>query len=334
MNGYVEKIFIRCVVAIIVLTLGFVVAINYLPVLICSLVYGGLVIAACIVTFYFISSKVNNALGQLSQIIDTLISGNELKHLSLLDEDILSRIKMQIITLNTHLVDRANREKLIKNDVAKVVSDINHQLKTPLTNINIYIELLESNDVSASDAKAYTQNIHSQVQKLNWLMESLMQMTKLEAGAIKLDKKTQPLINAPLKAISQLESKANIKNTQIELIADECIECEYDLMWISECIINIIDNAIKYSPDDSTIRVVVDSYELFCYIKVTDNSNPIPLSEINKIFNRFYRGNIAKNAQGVGLGLFIAREIVEQHGGYIKVKNINKGNEFGVYLKK
>jgi signal transduction histidine kinase len=197
----------------------------------------------------------------------------------------------------------------------------------------MYNFLLLDNNIDNDKRIEFTKNMQSQLDKLNWLMESLIKMSRLETGIINLIKDNNSIMQTALKAISMALLKAEQKNINITFDGDENIIINHDIKWTQEAIFNIIDNAIKYSPENSVIDVSLTKYELFCRIDIRDNGIGITESDINKIFTRFYRGENGKTIDGVGIGLFLSRKIISEQGGYIKVtSSIGKGSVFSVFL--
>ena len=283
--------------------------------------------------FWLLSRQVNLTLKALSQTIQSMIDDNPKNTFSELDDTMLSKLQSQVIKLSDILKSHTLRHKKEKENLTELISDISHQLKTPIANLNMYNFLLLDNNIANDKRIEFTQNMQSQLDKLNWLMESLIKMSRLETGIINLIKDNNSIMQTALKAISMASLKAEQKNINITFDGDENIIINHDIKWTQEAIFNIIDNAIKYSPENSVIDVSLTKYELFCRIDIRDNGIGITESDINKIFTRFYRGENGKNIDGVGIGLFLSRKIISEQGGYIKVKSsIGKGSVFSVFL--
>lgn len=332
MNKHINRILYIPIGIIIVFTVLLIISVPYYDILYAAIIYAVCVICTFVMSYYILGKRINKGLTALSNTIENLIAGNISNDFSQLDDNILSKLQAQLHRLNNVLLSHKENAVNQNKSTTKAISDINHQLKTPLTNLNIYINLLKNEDLSSSERKKYIANIDSQITKLNWLMDSLMKLTALETSVLELNKKRQPLIDAVLRAIEQVELSAEAKNIDIKLTADENISCQYDMRWITESIFNILDNAVKYSKEASVIKVEVNKYELFCYVKINDSAEVIEKEQINKIFDRFYRGENTGGVEGTGLGLYIAREIICRHNGYIKVNKAADGNVFGVYL--
>lgn len=291
------------------------------------------IIAICTIFVFLVSKNVNTTLEALSQTIESIIDDNPKDIFSTIEDTMLSKLQSQVIKLSDILKSHNIRQRKEKDDLASLISDISHQLKTPLANLNIYNSLLLDTSLSDDRRIEFTKNMQSQIEKLNWLMESLIKMSKLETGIIKLNIKNQSITQTALQAILMVSPKAEQKGINITFSSEKDIICNHDTKWTQEAIFNILDNGIKYSPDNTEIHMSIIKYELFCRIDIQDKGDGIIESDINKIFTRFYRGKNPKNIDGVGIGLFLSRKIVSQQGGYIKVKSIlGEGSVFSVFL--
>ncbi|MSU02729.1 HAMP domain-containing histidine kinase [Tissierella sp. DSM 105185] len=291
------------------------------------------IIVICTIFVFLVSKNVNTTLEALSQTIESIIDDNPKDIFSTIEDTMLSKLQSQVIKLSDILKSHNIRQRKEKDDLASLISDISHQLKTPLANLNIYNSLLLDTSLSDDRRIEFTKNMQSQIEKLNWLMESLIKMSKLETGIIKLNIKNQSITQTVLQAILMVSPKAEQKGINITFSSEKDIICNHDTKWTQEAIFNILDNGIKYSPDNTEIHMSIIKYELFCRIDIQDKGDGIIESDINKIFTRFYRGENSKNIDGVGIGLFLSRKIVSQQGGYIKVKSIlGRGSVFSVFL--
>lgn len=220
-----------------------------------------------------------------------------------------------------------------KDAIKSLISDISHQTKTPISNILLYSELLCDAENMNEKTKGLAENIKSQTQKLNFLIGSLIKISRLENGVVSLS----PKDNSVNKLIEGLdfENKASEKNISLQISGNMDMTAFFDLKWTTEAISNIVDNAIKYTQSEGTVRVSAYCYEMFVKIDISDNGIGIGEEEIPKIFTRFYRSQNVADEQGVGIGLYLAREIISRQGGYIKVSSkVGKGTTFSVFIPK
>ena len=295
-------------------------------------VFSMIIIGVYVTSVMLISKNVNNTLEALSQTIESIIDDNPLDTFSEIEDTMLSKLQSQILKLSDILKSHGIKQKKEKDAITELISDISHQLKTPLANLNLYNSLLLDENLTHDKRKKFTKNMESQLEKLNWLMESLIKMSRLEAGIIKLNKGYQSISQTVLQAVSAISQKAEKKGISIVYSAEDT-NILHDSKWTQEAIFNILDNAVKYSAENTQINVSVMKYELFCRIDISDEGGGITEQDINKVFVRFYRGENVRDIEGVGIGLFLSRKIISAQGGYIKVKSSpDKGSVFSVFL--
>nr|WP_296266366.1 HAMP domain-containing sensor histidine kinase [uncultured Merdimonas sp.] len=250
------------------------------------------------------------------------------------DETRLSRLEArwkQYFTSQEQAVAKTRKER---ENMRALVSDISHQTKTPLANILLYAELLEEKAENAEE-KALAAQILKQTEKLEFLIRALVKMSRLETGILKVEPVRQKLSPMVLEAADMLKKKAKDKGVHLTVSCDRDVVCCFDRKWTSEALENIIDNGVKYSPEGSRLRIQVREYELYVCVEVEDQGPGIPEEERAQIFGRFYRGKKVQQEEGVGIGLYLAREILEKEGGYIKVSSGKEaGSVFSLYLPK
>lgn len=247
------------------------------------------------------------------------------------DETILSAFEA---CFAQYLSGRAAADRKLAEEqgrVAQLISDIAHQVRTPVANIRLYAQLLEEQPLS-EEAASCVRALLAQGDKLESLTGALFKASRLEAGIIALHPEQGRLLPLVRRAVSQYVPAARAK--KIALTAgEEDAEAVFDPKWIEEALCNLIDNAVKYTPPGGSVSVSVRSYELFCRVTVSDTGPGIPEGEHPKIFRRFYRSPSAEKVPGSGLGLYLAREIAAGEGGYLKVESrVGEGSRFSIYL--
>lgn len=275
---------------------------------------------------------INDILTKLSDMLATISDMNETEVFSMIDDSIFSKLQHQTLRLINILKSQNKKMEYEKNEIKSLISDIAHQLKTPLTNMKIYSEFLQDENLLEEDRIEFNKVIMLSLDKLCFLVESMIKMSRLESSIINLHKRPSEINESILSAITQLYKKAQLKNIKIEFSPKENIKLNYDEKWTTEAIFNIIENAIKYSHKDSTIFINVEKYEIFTRIDIKDEGIGISEEEIPKIFKRFYRGSNVLNEEGIGIGLYLSREIVTKQSGYIKVKSYKNGSIFSIFL--
>lgn len=285
------------------------------------------------VLIFSMNKYISSVLEKLTELINTIIDGNEEEVFSVLSDDLLSKLQNQTTKLTGILKSQNNRLRKEKGEIQSLISDISHQLKTPFANLKMYCEFLKSNDISSEEREEFISIICNQLEKLDFLMESMIKMSRLESGIILLKPKQSKLDEICLEAIKQAYEKAKSKNIEIEFNSKEDITLFIDEKWIIEAIFNIIDNGIKYTNSNGKIVITTKRFEMFVMVEIKDNGIGIKEREINNIFKRFYRGKNAENEDGVGIGLYLSREIISKQNGFIKVKSEEyKGSSFSVML--
>ena len=265
----------------------------------------------------------------LNKMLDDAISGEfEEKNF---DESELSKLQSKLMRYLTtsSISEKKLREE--KENIEELITNISHQTKTPLTNIMMYSELL--GEKADGELKEYADEIHSQSRKLEDLITALVKMSRLETGIFRLQPEDNSLMTVLKRAYDQALPKAKLKN--IELILSEGTDAKaiIDLKWTTEAVFNIIDNAIKYSGEGTSIKLKINTFEMFSSISVEDHGIGIEEEEIPKLFARFYRSRQVSDNEGIGVGLYLARQLAEEQGGYIKVKSAQgKGSTFELFF--
>ena len=273
--------------------------------------------------------KVNKVMDRLNEMIDNAIDGKPIE--SSFDETKMSSLETKLahfLTMNSTTKDQIAEEKAKINEL---ISDISHQTKTPLANILLYTQLLAESDLSEQERKC-VDLLMEQSEKLNFLISSLVKTSRLETGVISVSPKLNSIEKLLDNAIKQANTKAEAKNIELTVEKKE-IYAMFDLKWTAEALYNIIDNAIKYTPCGGNVSISTTAYQLFCRIDITDTGVGMTEDETAKVFSRFYRGSLVNDEEGVGIGLYLAREIVASQGGYIKVQSKpQKGSTFSMFL--
>lgn len=220
-----------------------------------------------------------------------------------------------------------------KDSIKTLVGDISHQTKTPVSNILLYTQLLaESKELNEKD-KQLAKQIEDQTEKLNFLIASLVKISRLENGIIRLTPKKENV--STLLNNLDFKSQASEKSIALTIGASNNLEAYFDLKWTLEALSNIVDNAIKYTPSGGSVSIKVIEYEMFVRIDITDTGIGMSEDETSKVFARFYRSPRVSQKKGVGIGLYLAREILARENGYIKISSkIHKGSTFSLFLPK
>lgn len=274
--------------------------------------------------------RTNDTLKRLNQILDDTMNGTfEESHY---DESQLSRLEskwMRYLTASQRSLRSVEEERA---SIKELVTDISHQTKTPLSNILLYSQLLQE-QVQDDDSKKLAEQIHLQSEKLQFLIQALIKISRLESGTFQIQPQKNKVFPMVKDIIHESEKKAGAKRVTITNQVNETMTASFDQKWTAEALFNILDNAVKYSPPGSQVKITAESYEMYAAIKITDEGKGIAEDEIPRIFGRFYRGEDARLEEGIGIGLYLSRQIIEAQSGYITVRSqLGKGSEFQVYL--
>ncbi|GHV40615.1 two-component sensor histidine kinase [Clostridia bacterium] len=250
------------------------------------------------------------------------------------DESLLSKVESKMARFLDASRLRREQVEVEQERVRSLISDISHQTKTPLANIALYSQLLSEQGLSDEQAVLAGQ-IATSAEKLNFLVQSLVKTSRLESGIIKvatINGSVGELINA---AISECGKSADEKNITLTATCGGDITAKFDPRWCGEALVNIIDNAVKYTPNGGCVAITAAEYEMFARIDVTDTGRGIREEDLPKVFTRFWRATESSDSPGVGIGLYLAREIINACGGYIKAASeLGKGSTFSVFLSK
>lgn len=273
--------------------------------------------------------RLNKTIDRLNQMVDNAIEGKFLE--TGFDESKISSLETKLshfLAMNNTTKVQLAEEKL---KVHELVSDISHQTKTPLANILLYSMLLSESDLSEHD-RLCVNALSEQVDKLNFLISALVKASRLETGIISVSARKGAINQLLQDVLCQAEPIAKAKNVMISIETTD-IKASFDPKWTAEALFNIVDNAIKYTPKGGTVKISATAYQMFCRIDVEDNGIGIDEEDMPKIFTRFYRSPRVSDHDGVGIGLYLSRQIISNQGGYIKVQSkVGKGSTFSLFL--
>ncbi|WP_052380336.1 sensor histidine kinase [Paenibacillus camerounensis] len=267
----------------------------------------------------------------VEEMVDRAIHGRE--QLTLFDETRLSSLEHKLLRYIE--MGKANEHNLAaeKNMIKELISDISHQTKTPLASVLLYSQLLAETPDLSPDTRQLVEQIGIQSEKLDWLITSLIKLSRLETGMIHLQSEVRPVAATITSALSHLYTRAGNKNIIINIDCDPLTSARHDYKWTSEALFNLLENAVKYTEPGGSIRITAEGNEMFTRIEVADTGIGIPEDELEHIFRRFYRGHNAREVEGIGIGLFLAQKIISIQGGYITAASQpGQGSRLTLYL--
>ena len=301
------------------------------------LLTGGVLLLCALIWLFLLTQIFGKRLSEftsvLCQTLDHMIEGNEVPLRPEDSETTLARICHRLSRL--YQIMQENRRKVDeeRQELQSLISDISHQVKTPVSNLKMAADTLLEKPVSEAERIDFIRGIRSQTDKLDFLFQALVKTSRLETGVIQLEKKPGRLFDTVAQAMSGIVYAAEKKEIAVSVDCPEDLTVSHDSKWTSEALFNLLDNAVKYTPAGGKIAVSVVLWEMYVEIKVTDTGKGISESNQAAIFRRFYREEEVHEQQGVGIGLYLAREIVTRQGGYIKVvSEPGKGSEFSIML--
>lgn len=284
--------------------------------------------AAFTIVFLYIR-KTRRIMDSLDAMLDSALEGDFSE--IVFDESLLSAVEAKMarfLSASTMSLKNLTAEK---DKIKSLISDISHQTKTSIANILLYSQLLSEYELP-EDCALCVNALSAQAAKLDFLIGALIKTSRLETGIITINPQRGLIQTLLDDVISQIRSKAQAKDISIVMETTKGA-AYYDPKWTAEAVYNVLDNAVKYSPRQSVITISALPYELFYRIDISDQGIGISEEEQSKIFLRFYRSPVVNDQTGVGIGLFLTREILANGGGYIKVASQKqRGSTFSIFL--
>lgn len=270
-------------------------------------------------SFWFIKREYGE-LEKLSGYLRRICNGEYSLDIRDNEEGELSILKNEIYKVTLMLSKQGELLKKEKMQLADAILDISHQLKTPLTSMRVMSDLLSNNDLDAEKRIEFTNNIEMQLDRMQWLLTSLLKLSKIDAGTVSFKKDRVAVSELIRKSTEPLLIPIEIKNQTLVIEGGSNVSFTGDLYWTTEALINIIKNCIEHTGEDGRISIFFDENPLFTEIKILDNGSGIEKEDLPYIFKRFYKG---KNAgeDSVGIGLAMAKTIVTSQNGDINVSS-------------
>lgn len=301
---------------------------------------GMLVFSVCsiinlLLCYGLLYKEIRDMLRRLHDTIQSLLDESPKVNFNTEEESLPGKFQFQIMRLYKILLAHREQERKQREDMSALIADLVHQINTPLSNIEMYVDFLLQDNLNEETRRKFLGNVKSQCQKLGWFGEGFDKAARLENDIISLKPVGAKVLPAVLAAIDEASLKAQQKGNEICLKGDTSIEAVYDRKWTVEAIFNLLDNAVKYGKEGAKIYVRLSAYQLYVRVDVENEGKIIPKEEQNQVFRRFYRGeNAALIQDGVGLGLYLVREIISGQGGYVLLENWqDKGSRFSIFLR-
>lgn len=293
-------------------------------------IWGYAIIAASVLlaagSILYYRRRTRRILHNLNRMLDIAMQGDFTE--DSFDESLLSALESKLAHYLAASTVSARNVAAEKEKLKALIGDISHQTKTPIANILLYTQLLAEQPGNRDCLVA----LEGQTKKLHSLIDALVKTSRLESGVIALHPAPGNLLPVLESATAQLAPKAAAKGISIVMEALDA-EAVFDPKWTEEAVYNLLDNAVKYSPPGGSVTVSTSVYPMFSAIHIRDTGPGIPEEEQSRVFQRFYRGAKHNDEEGVGIGLYLVRQIAQGQGGYVKVSSqMGEGSTFSLYL--
>lgn len=308
-----------CLLSVVSVVLGFLISVRV----------GFLMLLACIVftvTHLCTENYRYQRLAKLSQDLDELLTNGKTLSIRDYDEGELSILANQIQKMAMRLREAAEVSKTDKIFLADSLADISHQLRTPLTAMNLTVTMLRNEDLTDEKRMELTGDLRNLLTRVDWLVETLLKISKLDAGTVKLLKEPVTVRDLIFRSVAPIEIPMDLRNQKLVIHCDN-EQFDGDLIWSAEALGNILKNCMEHTPEGGTITVTAQETALYTQIEVEDTGTGFDAKDIPHLFERFYRGsNAFSNSYGIGLAL--ARTIITSQNGTVMAANGKDGAKF------
>lgn len=276
-----------------------------------------------IISFFIFTKKRYNRLNALSETIDKILHGNDTINIKSFGEGELSILESDVQKMLVRLRDQKDKLEKDRTFLADSIADISHQLRTPLTSINLILSLIEASDTTKERREELLRELSKLITKTEYLVSVLLKISKIDAGTVQFEKKETELNALIRKSAEPLLIPMDIKNQKLSINADD-ISLNCDSAWCIEAFGNILKNCTEHTPENGEITVTATNTPIFTEIIITDTGSGFNEEDIPHIFERFYKGrNSSKESFGIGLNL--AKMIIAAHNGTVKAENSQSG---------
>ncbi len=268
--------------------------------------------------------ELSNLIAQITSQKDAVLSTNS-------KDTLMEKLQSQIRKLAGIL--RTQKRYRNGNETTAILANLSEQLKTAAGELQMYSDFLQEPDLLEEEREEYMEIMEKTIHKFTFSAESMIKMSRLETGLIRLHPKLTDLKETIVDAVMKMHYPAKMRH--IEIIWNEPVKeinAIHDPYWTVEAIGDILDNAIKYSPQGSQIIVSLNVYKRFARIDIQDQGKGVPEEEQAKIFQMFYRGSNIKEEEGTGIGLYLCRKVIMDQNGYVEVKSDQNGSKFSIFL--
>ena len=332
------RAFLRKIVAGTLLTAALLLLIFFLltkdvRVVICGIILTAVFYIWGMVFLHYFQKKLSLFTDGLCQTLDHMMDSTDRPQVDYEAETLLSRISHRLERLYNVMQKTRHTAEGEKEELQSLVSDISHQTKTPIANLKLINDTMLTRPLTEEKRKEFLQATGTQLDKLDFLIQGMVKTSRLETGVITLEKQDAVIGDTLVSAINGVLAPMEQKEINLSVDCPSDLTISHDSRWTSEALFNILDNAVKYTSAGGSIQVRVRDWEMYLRIDVTDTGRGIPEHSQGTIFKRFYRDEAVHDIDGVGIGLYLAREIITMQGGYITVESkVGEGSTFSVFL--
>ena len=257
----------------------------------------------------------------LCETLDALMSGRTVEGYQPYEDSLTAKVQGKLMQYFDIMNEGKRQSQRDKETIQGLVSDISHQVKTPIANIKMFTGILRGHDLPPEKRAEFLATMDGQIDKLDFLMQSLIKMSRLETGTFTLHMEEARLSDTIAQAMSTVWAKAEAKGIDLSAECDGAITVQHDPKWTAEAIGNILDNAVKYTPPGGKVAVTVRPWQFYTRVDITDTGIGIPKEKLPKIWDRFYRADSSRSSEGTGLGLSMVRWIAQVHGGWVQAES-------------
>lgn len=269
---------------------------------------------------------------KVEDALDAIVTGKEWTIEGELEDSLWGRTGTQLAKAGNVFQKKEEESVREKERVKGLISDISHQTRTPVANIKLYLELLGDEELSQS-GQEFLEKIQGQMEKIDFLMQSMVKMSRIETGILQIRKEDKNLYETIRHAVASVVPEAAQKKIALYVDCEEEMFIRHDSKWTEEAIYNVLDNALKYTESGGKIHIQAERQELFVKLSISDTGKGIAPERQAEIFTRFYREPEVHDKPGVGIGLYLARTIMELQKGYIEVQSeVGRGASFRLYF--
>lgn len=281
------------------------------------------------------SRRVYSKIRELTNYADQVLEGRIVSSLPEIREGDFSKLTHSFNRMRSVIQKNIAELKKEKSFLVDLMSDISHQLKTPLAALSMYNEIMTEKELSKEQKLMFLDQGRQQLERMQWLIQSLLKLAKLDVGAIQFQKRNSSLAQTVRESVEILSELASQKGVQVEVTSTQPCMMKHDSDWMTEALLNIIKNAIEHTASDGNVSIIVDEGDTLNKIHIQDQGEGIEREEMKNIFKRFYKGKKSNKSGSVGIGLSLSKSIVEGHNGLIQVDSkIGEGTTFTLVFPK